>query len=86
MPFIDELDPEDNVNARLAQTAELREKHLIQPEVEWAADGCVVVTLFLPAAPRVAEFAALEFGKAMNLQDCEVINKQAHPPGRGHLH
>ena len=29
VPFIDELDPEDNVNARLAQTAELREKGLI---------------------------------------------------------
>ena len=57
MPFIDELDPEDNVNVRLTQTAELREKHLIKPEVEWAADGRVVVTLFLPAAPRVAEFA-----------------------------
>ncbi len=44
VPFIDELDPEDNVNVRLAQTAELREKGLIKPEVEWAADGWVVVT------------------------------------------
>ena len=85
VPFIDELDPEDNVNARLAQTAELREKHLIKPEVEWAADGWVVVTLFLPAAPRVAEFAALEFGKAMNLQECEVINKQVMHPAEGTL-
>ena len=85
MPFIDELDPEDNVNARLAQTAELREKGLIKPEVEWAADGWVVVTLFLPAAPRVAEFAALEFGKAMNLQECEVINKQVMHPAEGTL-
>ena len=85
VPFIDELDPEDNVNARLAQTAELREKGLIKPEVEWAADGWVVVTLFLPAAPRVAEFAALEFGKAMNLQDCEVINKQVMHPAEGTL-
>ena len=83
VPFIDELDPEDNVNARLAQTKELREKHLIKPEVEWAADGWVVVSLFLPAAPRVAEFAALEFGKAMNLQDCEVINKQVMHPAEG---
>ena len=85
VPFIDELDPEDNVNARLAQTTELREKHLIKPEVEWAADGWVVVTLFLPAAPRVAEFAALEFGKAMNLQECEVINKQVMHPAEGTL-
>ncbi len=85
VPFIDELDPEDNVNARLAQTAELREKGLIKPEVEWAADGWVVVSMFLPAAPRVAEFAALEFGKAMNLQECEVINKQVMHPAEGTL-
>jgi len=85
VPFIDELDPEDNVNTRLAQSAELRAKGLVKPEVEWAADGWVVVTMFLPAAPRVAEFAALEFGKAMNLQDCEVINKQVMHPAEGSL-
>ena len=85
VPFIDELDPEDNVNARLAQTAELRAKGLIKPEVEWAADGVVVVTLFLPVAERVAEFAALELGKAMNLQDPEVIHKQVMHPAEGTL-
>ncbi len=85
VPFIDELDPEDNVATRLARTAELREKGLIKPEVEWAADGWVVVTLFLPAAPRVAEVAALEFGKAMNLHDCQVINKQVMHPAEGTL-
>ena len=83
VPFIDELDPEDNVNVRLAQTAELREKGLLKPEVEWAADGWVVVTLFLPAAERVAKAAALEFGKAMNLRDCEVINAQVMHPAEG---
>ena len=41
--------------------------------------------MFLPAAPRVAEFAALEFGKAMNLQACEVINKQVMHPAEGTL-
>jgi len=85
VPFIDELDPEDNVNVRLAQTAELRRKGLIKPEVQWAADGWLVVTMFLPAAPRVAEFAALEFGKAMNLECCEVINKQVMHPAEGTL-
>ncbi len=85
VPFIDELDPEDNVTARLARTAELRARGLIKPEVEWAADGWVVVTLFLPVAERVAEFAALEFGKAMNLQDCEVINRQVMHPAEGTL-
>jgi D-ornithine 4,5-aminomutase subunit beta len=85
VPFIDELDPDDNVNARLAQTAELRDKGLIKPEVEWAADGIVVVTMFLPASERVAEFAALEFAKAMNLQDPEVINRQVMHPSEGTL-
>ena len=85
VPFIDELDPDDNVNVRLAQTAEMREKRLIKPEVQWAADGWVVVTMFLPAAPRVAESAALEFGKAMNLHACEVINKQVMHPAEGTL-
>ena len=85
VPFIDELDPEDNVTMRLAQTAELRDKGLLKPEVQWAADGIVVVTLFLPASERVAEFAALEFAKAMNLQDPEVINKQVMHPAEGTL-
>jgi D-ornithine 4,5-aminomutase subunit beta len=39
VPFIDELDPEDNVNVRLERTRELREKGLIKPEVEWAAQA-----------------------------------------------
>ncbi len=85
VPFVDELDPDDNVNVRLARTAELREKGLIKPEVEWAGDGFVVVTLFLPAAERVAEFAALELAKAMNLAEPEVIHKQVMHPAEGTL-
>ncbi|MEZ5126734.1 MAG: D-ornithine 4,5-aminomutase subunit OraE, partial [Thermoleophilia bacterium] len=85
VPFIDELDPEDNVNARLAHTAEMREGGLIAPEVQWAGDGIVVVTMFLPASARVAEFAALELGRAMNLQACEVIHKQVMHPAEGTL-
>jgi D-ornithine 4,5-aminomutase subunit beta len=85
VPFIDELDPEDNVNARLARTADLRAKGLLKPEVEWAADGIVVVTIFIPASERVAEFAALEFARAMNLQDPEVINKLVMHPAEGTL-
>jgi D-ornithine 4,5-aminomutase subunit beta len=85
VPFIDELDPDDNVDARLERTAELRDKGLIKPEVEWAGDGIVVVTLFLPASERVAEFAALELAKAMNLQDPEVIHKQVMHPAEGTL-
>ncbi len=85
IPFIDELDPEDNVNVRLERTAELREKGLIKPEVQWAGDGIVVVTMFLPAAERVAEAAALELAKAMNLQEPEVVHKQVMHPAEGTL-
>ena len=84
VPFTDELDPEDNVNVRLERTAELREKGLLKPEVEWAGDGIVVVTLFLPAAERVAEFAALELARAMNLQRPRGHPQAGDAPGRGH--
>ncbi|MDF1542218.1 MAG: D-ornithine 4,5-aminomutase subunit OraE [Anaerosomatales bacterium] len=85
VPYIDELDPTDNVNVRLATTADLRERGLIKPEVEWAGDGVVVVTMFLPAAADVAEAAALELGKAMNLAECEVIHKRVMHPAEGTL-
>ena len=85
VPFTDELDPTDNVDVRLAQTAEHRERGLIAPEVQWAADGVVVVTMFLPAEERVAEAAALELGRSMNLRDCEVIHKQVMHPAEGSL-
>ena len=83
VPFIDELDPTDNAAVRLTQTAELRERELIKPEVEWAGDGVVVVTMFLPASEQVAEAAALELGRAMNLADCEVIHKRVMHPAEG---
>jgi D-ornithine 4,5-aminomutase subunit beta len=85
VPFIDELDPEDNVKVRLARTAEMREKGLVKPEVEWAGDGIVSVTMFLPASERIAEAAALELGRAMNLRDPEVIHKQVMHPAEGTL-
>ena len=85
VPFIDELDPEDNVNVRLARTAEARESGLITPEVEWAGDGVVAVTMFLPVSERIAEAAALELGRSMNLTCVEVIHKQVMHPAEGTL-
>jgi D-ornithine 4,5-aminomutase subunit beta len=85
VPFTDELDPTDNAAVRLTQTAELRERGLIKPEVEWAGDGVVAVTMFLPASERVAEAAALELGRAMILEDCEVIHKRVMHPAEGTL-
>ncbi|MCE5202620.1 MAG: cobalamin-dependent protein [Actinomycetia bacterium] len=85
VPYIDELDPVDNAAVRLAETAELRHKGLIKPEVEWAGDGVVAVTMFLPAGEAVAEAAALELGRAMNLTDREVIHKRVMHPAEGTL-
>lgn len=83
--FIDELDENDNVDNRLEATREHRGRNLLRPEVQWAADGYVSVTLFLPAEERVAEFAALEIGKKMGLSEVEVIHKERMHPSEGTL-
>ena len=57
----------------------------MKPEVEWAGDGCILVTLFLPAEERVAEVAAMEIAKRMGLQEAEVIHKQVMHPAEGTL-
>lgn len=82
--YIDELDEQDNVNERLASTLDYRKK-LIKPEVEWAGDGIVQLTMFLPAAQRVAEAAALEIAAKMNLEEPEIIHKQVMHPAEGTL-
>lgn len=82
--FVDELDEEDNVDKRITEKQQYYDhKNIIRPEVEWLADGIVTVTLFLPCDARRAEFAALEFGKKMNLKDCVVIHKQVMQPAEG---
>ncbi|WP_206812361.1 D-ornithine 4,5-aminomutase subunit OraE [Paradesulfitobacterium ferrireducens] len=82
--FIPELDPEDNAEKRLERSRPFR-KDFLRPEVEWAGDGMVSVTLFLPADERTAHFASLEIAKNMNLQDAEVIHKQTLHPAEGTL-
>ena len=81
--FIDELDEEDNVNVRMEESAHSRHSSEIKPEMEWAADGTVMVTMFLPADKRTAEYAALEFGKNMNLTDVEVISREVMHKAEG---
>lgn len=73
--YIDELD-DDNVYSRLDEKEEYRLTSKIKPEVEWLADGIVVVDLTLPTSLRNAEFAAIEIGKKMNLNNVEVIHKE----------
>lgn len=82
--FIDELDPEDNVNLRLEESKKYREaKKVIKPEMEWAGDGIVQTTMFLPVDERTAEFAAIEVGNKMGLKDVEVIHKEVMHPSEG---
>ena len=71
--FIDELDEVDNVKVRMAETAKYRNSNLIKPEMEWMADGTVMMNMFIPTNRRVAEVVAIEIAKKMNLQDPEVI-------------
>lgn len=81
--FIDELDENDNVNVRLEEVKELRTTSKIKPEMEWLGDGIVLTTLFLPTDERTAEFAAIEIGKKMGLEDVEVIHKEIMQEAEG---
>jgi D-ornithine 4,5-aminomutase subunit beta len=81
--YIDELDPEDNVNVRLTESAKYRNSNLLKPEMEWAGDGTVMVTLFLPAEKRTAEAAALKLAQEMNLCDPEIINLEIMQEAEG---
>ncbi len=80
--YIDELDEVDNVAKRMES---VKEDGTIVPEVEWKKDGVVAVTLFIPESELVAEAAAIEMGKKMNLRDVEVIHKQILQDAEGTL-
>ena len=81
--FIDELDETDNVYLRLDKTEKYRSGGLLKPEVQWLGDGTVTVDLFFASNELVAEAAALETGKKMNLVDVEVIHKEILHPSEG---
>jgi len=81
--FIDELDPEDSCNARLAKTMPYRKGNLIKPEAEWAGDGTVLIQLFVPQNEEIAPVYAVEMAKKMGLVDPEVINTMVMHPAEG---
>jgi D-ornithine 4,5-aminomutase subunit beta len=81
--FIDELDPEDNCNQRLAKTLPYRKGNSIRPEAEWAGDGTVLVQLFVPENEEIAPVYAVEMAKKMGLVDPEVINTMVLHPAEG---
>ena len=81
--FIDELDEQDNVNVRMKEAEKYRNSNLIKPEMEWLADGTVVLEVFLPTDKKTAEFAAIEIAAKMNMKDPEVIHAEILHPSEG---
>ncbi|NLB60815.1 MAG: LuxR family transcriptional regulator [Clostridiales bacterium] len=83
--YIDELDQEDNARNRMDAVAEFRPgfSNKIRPEMEWLADGVVMLTMFFPTEKRIAQAAALEFARKMNLTEVEVINCEIMHPTEG---
>jgi len=83
--YIDDLDPQDNVHRRLEAPLAERAAGILRPEVERHGDGIVCVTLFVPAAPAVAEQAALEMARHMGLEGPQVISRRVMHPAEGSL-
>lgn len=83
--YIDELDPEDNVEKRLEETRKYFTRECIKPEVEWAGDGVILQTMMLPVDEMTAEAAAVEIGKRMGLLDVEVVHKEVLQEAEGTL-
>ncbi|MFA5892192.1 MAG: OAM dimerization domain-containing protein, partial [Actinomycetota bacterium] len=81
--YIDELDPEDNANARLSKTLPYRKGDLLKPEAEWAGDGTVLLQFVVPESEDIAREAALEMGRKMGLKDPEIVNLQVMHPAEG---
>ncbi len=81
--YIDELDPEDCVERRLAQTKAFRSGDLVRPEAEWAGDSVALVQLMIPERAEIAREAALEMAKKMGLGEPEVVNLQVLQPAEG---
>lgn len=75
--YIDELDETDNCHVRMEEVKDfVAGGKQIRPEMEWLADGTVMLTMFFPAPKPIAEAAALECEKRMNLVECEVISRE----------
>jgi D-ornithine 4,5-aminomutase subunit beta len=81
--YIDELDPNDNVNKRLDENELYRSTSLLKPEVQWLGDGVITVDLFFPTDVMTAEAAALVVGEKMNLSQIEIIHKEILHPSEG---
>ena len=72
------------MNVRIAEKQKYYDNpNLVRPEVEFLADGVIVLTLMLPCDRRHAEAASLVIGERMGLSDCEIIHCQVMHPAEG---
>lgn len=83
--FIDELDPQDNVEMRLERVRKEEEAGLIRPEVQWAGDGYITMTMFFAEPADVAEAAAIATAEKLGLEEPLVIHKGIMHPAEGTL-
>jgi len=74
--YIDELDETDNVYERMKDLKEYHAGTKLRPEMEWMADGTVLINMCFPTDVRHAEAAALECAKHMNLTEAAIINRE----------
>lgn len=81
--FIDELDDEDNVSTRLEKVKKYLDGEAIKPEMEWCADGTIMITMMIPANARTAEAAAVEIGKKLGLEEPVVTSKEVMQEAEG---
>ena len=81
--YVDELDPDDNVEHRLTAPLAERAAGILRPEVEQAGDGIVCVTVFVPAPRELAEAAALEMARHLGLHEPQVIHARVLHPAEG---
>lgn len=81
--YIDELDEIDNVNVRLKENKEYRLGKKVKPEVQWAGDGVIVLSMFLPVDEKTSHFASLKIARKFGLKEPEVIHKQIMHPAEG---
>ncbi len=80
--YVDELDPTDNVETRLA-ARDADAPGLLYPEVEWACDRVVTLSTFWPIDEARAEAAALEMARRLGLDEPKVIHKEVMHPAEG---
>jgi len=73
--YIDELD-DDNVYERMKDLKKYHDGSTLRPEMEWMADGTVMLNMCFPTDQRRAEAAALECARRMGLEDPTVIHRE----------